>query len=101
MFMDVAMPIVSLLNQLLAPLLTIVGALGSLYCVILGVKFAKAEEPQDREKAKQSLKGAIVGFVLIFVLMLGLNLMMPQMVSWVNENSNSNQDIIVGFDEEK
>ena len=84
MFAEIAAPIVSLLNSLMEPLLMIVGALGSLYCVILGVKFAKAEEPQDREKAKGALKNAVVGFVLIFVLILGLNLMMPQMVNWVN-----------------
>ena len=65
MFADIAQPIVSLLNSLMEPLLLIVGALGSLYCVILGVKYAKAEEPQDREKAKGSLKNAVVGFVLI------------------------------------
>ena len=49
MFAQVAAPIVSLLNSLMAPLLAIVGAAGALYCVILGVKYAKAEEPQDRE----------------------------------------------------
>ena len=67
MFAELAAPIVSLLNQLMGPLLLIVGALGSLYCVVLGVKYAKAEEPQEREKAKGALKGAVVGFLLIFV----------------------------------
>ena len=68
---------------------------------ILGVKFAKAEEPQDREKAKGALKNAVVGFVLIFVLILGLNLMMPKMVNWVNENDNSETNLITGFETEK
>ena len=45
MFSSVVAPIVSLLNSLMAPLLAIVGALGALYCVVLGVKYAKAEEP--------------------------------------------------------
>ena len=101
MFAEIAAPIVSLLNSLMEPLLMIVGALGSLYCVILGVKFAKAEEPQDREKAKGALKNAVVGFVLIFVLILGLNLMMPQMVNWVNENDNSATNLITGFETEE
>ena len=102
MFAEIAAPIVSLLNSLMEPLLMIVGALGSLYCVILGVKFAKAEEPQDREKAKGSLKNAVVGFVLIFVLILALNLMMPQMVNWVNQNDkNTTEDLITGFDAEE
>jgi Na+-driven multidrug efflux pump len=98
MFADIATPIVSLLNSLMEPLLLVVGALGSLYCVVLGVKYAKAEEPQDREKAKGALKNAVVGFVLIFVLILALNLLMPQMVEWVNQNDlNATEDLITGF----
>ncbi len=64
-------------------------AAGALYCVVLGVKFAKAEEPQDREKAKGALKNAIIGFVLIFVLILALNLLMPVMINWVNQQAGS------------
>ena len=90
MFAQVAAPIVSLLNSLMAPLLAIVGAAGALYCVVLGVKYAKAEEPQDREKAKGALKNAIIGFVLIFVLILALNLLMPQMIKWVNMQTGGN-----------
>ncbi|MBQ7713667.1 MAG: hypothetical protein IJT71_02130 [Oscillospiraceae bacterium] len=88
MFANVIQPIVALLNTLMAPLLAIVGAAGALYCVVLGVKFAKAEEPQDREKAKGALKNAIIGFVLIFVLLLALNILMPQLVTWVNETAS-------------
>ena len=82
-FDAVTIPIVNLINSLLAPALAIVGAVGSLYCVVLGVKYAKAEEPQDREKAKGHLKSAIIGFVLIFVLMLALKLSMPILQDWV------------------
>ena len=89
MFNSVVAPIVSLLNSLMAPLLAIVGAAGALYCVILGVKYAKAEEPQDREKAKGALKNAAIGFALIFVLILALNLLMPIMVEWVNAQAGA------------
>ena len=89
MFDSVIAPIVSLLNSILTPMLAIVGAVGALYCVILGVKYAKAEEPQDREKAKGALKNAIIGFVLIFVLVLALNLLKGPMVEWVNSNGGN------------
>ena len=89
MFDTVASPIIGLINSLLGPLLGIVGAAGAIFCVVLGVKFAKAEEQQDREKAKQALKNAIIGFVLIFVLLLALKLLMPAMITWVNQNSGS------------
>ena len=89
MFNSVVTPIVSLLNSILTPMLLIVFAAGSLYCVVLGVKYAKAEEPQDREKAKGALKNAIIGFVLIFVLILALNLLKKPMVEWVNNNGGN------------
>ena len=85
-FAGVVQPIVDLLDSLMTPILAIVGAAGSLYCILLGVKFAKAEEPQDREKAKSHLKNAIIGFVLIFVLMLTLKLLTPVMTEWVENN---------------
>ena len=86
-FDTVTKPIVGLIESLLTPALAIVGAVGALYCVVLGVKYAKAEEPQDREKAKGHLKSAIIGFVLIFVLMLALKLAMPILQQWVVDNS--------------
>ena len=86
-FDKISTPVVDLIYNLLPPMLAIVGALGALYCVVLGVKYAKAEEPQDREKAKGALKNAIVGFVLIFVLLLGLRFLMPEMVKWVNKEA--------------
>lgn len=88
----VVTPIVALINSLMGPALALVGALGGLYCVVLGVKFAKAEEPQEREKAKSHLKNAIIGFVLIFVLLLALNLAMPALETWVKNNQISNSD---------
>ena len=80
-------PIVALINSMMGPALALVGAIGSLYCVLLGVKFAKAEEPQEREKAKSHLKNAIIGFVLIFVLILALNLSMKPLIAWVEGNT--------------
>ena len=80
-------PIVDLLNQLLTPLLLLVGAAGALFCVMLGVKYATAEEPQEREKRKQSLKTAIIGYLLIFILVVALKLSMPVMTKWMSNAS--------------
>jgi uncharacterized membrane protein len=82
----VVAPIVALINSLMGPALALVTAIGSLYCVLLGVKFAKAEEPQEREKAKTHLKNAIIGFVLIFVLILALNLSKDPLIAWMEKN---------------
>ena len=81
---ELAKPIIQLIKQWAGPILGIVGAIGSIFVIILGVKFAKAEEPQEREKAKAHLKNAIIGFALIFILLLALNILMPQLIKWVN-----------------
>ena len=83
-FADVASPIIGLINMATGPALAIVGALGALYCILLGAKLAKAEEPQDREKAKGALKNAIIGFILIFVLVVALRLGVTAMSGWMN-----------------
>lgn len=88
-FMQVAKPIVELIDNLFAPAMAIVVAAGTLYCVILGVKFAKAEEPQEHEKAKNHLKNAIIGFVLIFVLVVALKLSVGPLTEWM-KNPNNN-----------
>lgn len=82
-FGAVSEPIISLINSALTPALGIVGALGAIYCILLGAKLAKAEEPQDREKAKNSLKNAIIGFLLIFILIVVLKIGMSSMTAWM------------------
>ncbi len=85
----VAAPIVDLLSQVFNVLMLLVGAVGAIYCISLGVKFARAEEPQEREKAKSHLKNAIIGFVLIFVLVVALRIAIPNLSAWMNAASSS------------
>lgn len=82
-FEGISKPIIELLNMVMGPLIAIVGAVGAIYCVILGAKLAKAEEQQDREKAKTALKNAIIGFVLIFVLVVALKVSLPLFEQWM------------------
>jgi hypothetical protein len=86
-FMKVVKPVAALLNMVIGPALMLVGALGAIYCIILGVKLAKAEEQQDRDKAKGALKNALIGFISIFVLMVALRIGMPALEEWANANA--------------
>lgn len=85
-FETVATPIIALVDNALFPALGIVGTLGTIFCIMLGVKLAKADEPQEREKAKTALKNALIGFVLIFVLIVALKLGMTAMRTWMGAN---------------
>ena len=84
-FTEAVKPIVDFINALKGPALTVVIALAAIYCIILGAKFAKAEEPQEREKAKAALKNGIIGFVLIFVLLVLLSGVSGVLVNWVSK----------------
>ena len=88
-FSSVANPIVTLLNSLIRPILLIVGAGGAIFCIMLGVKYAMAEEPQEREKRKQSLKTAIIGYLLIFILVVALRLSIDPLTKWMESSSKT------------
>lgn len=76
-------PILEVLDAILWPLIAIVVAVGTIYCVFLGVKIAKSDEQNSREKAKKDLIGAIIGFVIIFVLIVALKIAVPILEEWV------------------
>jgi len=86
-FKNVVQPVVDLISALVNPLLMIVGAGGVIFCIMLGVKYATAEEPQEREKRKQSLKTAIIGYLLIFILVVVLKLSIGPLTEWMESNT--------------
>ena len=79
---SVVQPVLTLCNTLVPILLAVVGAVGALWCILLGVKYAKTDDPQEHEKAKKGLKNAIIGFVLIFVLLIMLNIGTNILTEW-------------------
>ena len=58
-------------------------AVGTIYCIFLGVKISKADEQNSGEKAKKGLIGAVIGSLLIFVLTIALNIAVPILEDWV------------------
>ena len=86
----VVSPVVGLLKSFVKPLMLIVGAGGFLYCIILGVKYATAEEPQEKEKRKQAIKTAIIGYLLIFILMVVLDRSIEPLSDWMSRSMSSN-----------
>ena len=83
----VTAPITDLLTTIFNVAIPVVGAIGAIFCIFLGLKLAKADEPQEREKAKNALKNAIIGFVIIFVLVVALRIALPIMTEWANNQT--------------
>ena len=86
-FDGVVKPITDLLNSIVNPLLALVSAGGTIFCIFLGVKYATAEEPQEKEKRKQALKTAIIGYFLIFILVVALKLSIKPLTDWMNDST--------------
>ena len=78
----VVSPVIQVCNVLVPVLLTVVGAVGAIWCILLGVKYAKAEDQQEHDKAKKSLKNSIIGFVLIFVLLIMIQIGLVVFTDW-------------------
>jgi len=79
---QVVKPLLDVLGVVVPVLLGVVGSLGAIWVIFLGVKYARAEDPQEHEKARQSLKNAIIGFVLIFVLLIALQVGVSIFTNW-------------------
>ena len=60
-FYSVIQPILGILDAILWPTLTLVVAIGMVYCAFLGVKTSKADEQNSGEKALKALIGATIG----------------------------------------
>ena len=79
---QIVKPLLDVLGIVVPVLLSVVGAVGAIWVIFLGVKYAKAEEPQEHEKARSSLKHAIIGFVLIFVLLVAVQIAVVIFTDW-------------------
>lgn len=56
------------MTNVLVPILTLVAFAGLIYAIVVGVKFAKADDKSQRDEAKQKLITVIVGIVVTAVL---------------------------------
>ena len=56
------------LTNFIGPILIVVAVAGIVYAVVVGIRFAKADDKSAREEAKQKLIYVIVGIVVTIVL---------------------------------
>ena len=63
---EMVSPVMEIIQVFIPVILTLVATVGFIWCIVLGVKFAKSTDPQEHQQAKKSLINAIIGFVLIF-----------------------------------
>ncbi len=67
---SVAKTVVSTVKSILVPVLSILGAAGIIWAIVLGVNMARADSAEKREEAKKRLISLIVGIVIMVVLII-------------------------------
>ena len=65
-------PIYEFLDTFGPALIAILLGVGSLYCIILGVQYAKAEKGEERDTAKKKAVNAAISFGVIIILIIFL-----------------------------
>lgn len=83
-------PITSLLDSMLVPILIIIGTAGSIYAIVLGVNFSKAETADKREEAKKRMINAVIGIVVMLVMLVLLKLFTAnadEIAKWIMDMS--------------
>lgn len=60
--------ILNALTNFINPILIVVSVAGIIYAIVVGIRFAKADDKNEREEAKQKLIYVIVGIVVTIVL---------------------------------
>lgn len=61
-------PILSLIDSALVPILIVLLSVATIYSVVLGVNMARADSGEKREEAKKRLINFLIGAVIIIVL---------------------------------
>ena len=64
---DVAGKFAHIMEDIVSPILVILGAAAAVYAIYLGVMYAKAEDTNKRKEVQGRLIGAAVGLVIILV----------------------------------
>lgn len=67
-------------NIIMPILIAVVLMFGLVYGILLGVKFAKAEDTDQRDKAKGQLINLIIGVLVAAVLMVLIYALLPQVI---------------------
>lgn len=60
--------LVNAVYDIINPILVVVAVAGLIYSVVVGIKFVKADNKEQREDAKKKLIYTIIGIVVTFVL---------------------------------
>lgn len=81
---DAVEPVVQLMKDATKVLLIVFCAAMSILAIVHSFSFAKAEDPQQKQVAKQKLNNLIIAFSLAFALLVLFSLLDKTLTTWVS-----------------
>ena len=78
--------LVKAVTNIINPILILVATAGIIYAIVVGVKFARAEDKGQRDEAKQKLITVIIGIVVTAVLIALFYWLQGTLMAEGNEN---------------
>ena len=68
-------PVVNIINELLLPIIIVLGALGGVYAIILAVKYSQAESSDKRGEVKKQMINGVIGIVVMLIVLILMKLL--------------------------
>ena len=69
-WLDILKVLVRLIDQFLPVAMILLGLVGSIYAIVVGVRYAKSENEEQRNEAKKKLINAAIGILIGLVIMI-------------------------------
>ena len=85
------------LPTILYAVLAVVGGAGAVYAIVLGVNLAKSDNEEKRKTAMTRLKNTLVGVGVLLVLVLFINLALPEILKAAFPNNIEQKEFINVF----
>lgn len=87
--------LVKIIDQFLPVAIILVGMVGAIYCIVMGVKYAKSESSEEKDAVKKKLINAAIGIVIGLIIMIALTVFLKNATAvkeWIE--SQGNQSLI-------
>ncbi len=91
-WIDIMKTVVKIVDQFLPVAMILVGMVGAIYCIVLGVKYAKSESSEEKDGVKKKLINATIGIVIGLIIMIALMVFLKNstaVAKWINEMGNN------------
>lgn len=82
-------PLIQFLNDWYITIIILLATAGIIYAIILGIKLAKSDSSDERQRSKKRIINASMSIVIIIALTLILQFIFANLQGWVNGNEKN------------